>query len=277
MRKTQFIFFLFNFLFISQIFPHGDLEERIHKVTEEIEVSPDSAYLYVKRGKLYFQHEDYKQSIDDLNKSKSLGYQSVEQKILFAKGYNHLNEYKNALSFCEQILCDDPRNVIAIQVKARTYLLQNNFSNAALEFEKVIKYSNQSFPENYIDASYAWESFNNEEGYKNATIIIQKGIENLGHLISLSNRLIELEVKRNHYDSAIETQLDVIKLSPRKETAYFKLSKLYSLKRNKNKALESLIMAKEHFNDLPERLKNTAFMKELIENIKSKETLLISN
>lgn len=256
---------------------HGDIHKRIIEVTKEIKVSPDSAYLYVKRGKFYFQHKSYKKSIDDLQKSKTLGYQSVEQKLLFAKGYNSLKAYEKALPYCDEILSNNPKNVRAIKVKAQAYLGQGDFYAAALDFENVINYSNKSFPENYIDASHAWELLDNDEGYKKGTIIIHKGIENLGHLISLYSRLIELAVKQGDYNSAIESQLLILNLSPRKETAYYKLSELYCLNGNAKKALEFLNLAKVHFNILPERLQNTAFMKQLIENIKSKETLLINN
>jgi tetratricopeptide (TPR) repeat protein len=176
MKKLQIIFLLFNLVFINQIFSHGDIHDRIIEVTKEIKVSPDSAYLFFKRGKLYFQHEDYSKSIKDLYKSEALGYRSIEQKLLFAKAYNGLDELDKAISFCDLILVDDARNVRALQVKAQSLVKQGKFYFAALQFEKVIEFSNEIFPENFIDASKAWELLNSDDGYKQATLIIIKGI-----------------------------------------------------------------------------------------------------
>ena len=64
MKKTV-ILFLFNLILCGHIFAHGDLHGRILKVTKEIKVTPDSAYLYLKRGKLYFQHKFYNKSLSD--------------------------------------------------------------------------------------------------------------------------------------------------------------------------------------------------------------------
>jgi len=277
MKKAVLIFIVLNSIFISQVFSHGDLGKRIVAVSNEIKIAPDSAYLYLKRAKLYFQHEEFNKSIKDLEKSESLGYDSIEQKLLFAKSNFSLMDFVTALSYCEDILKTEPNNVRAIKVKAETYLEQGNFQKSALAFEEVIRHSSENFPENYIDASNAWEMLNNDIGYQNATEIVQEGIEKLGNLISLYDRLIELAINAKDYNSAIEVQRKVITLSPRKESAYYKLSEIYVLNDNREQALASLNLAKQYFNELPIRLQNTQFMKELIENINSKQALLTSN
>jgi len=277
MTKKLLIFFLCNCIFIGFSFGHGDLHKRIVKVTKEIKATPDSVYLYLKRGKLYYQHESYQKSINDLKKSKNLGYNSVEQKLLLAKAYFKLEEYEISLSYSGDILYDDPENVHAHKIKAQTFLKQGNFCDSAHSFEDVINYASQSFPQNYIDASIAWELLNIDEGNLRANSIIEKGIENLGHLISLYNRLIELSIKQENYEFAITKQYRVINLSSRKEAAYYKLSELYMLNNNSKKALENLNLAKQHYNTLPIRLQNTSFMKELIKNIKSKQAQLQNN
>jgi tetratricopeptide (TPR) repeat protein len=272
MKKMLLVFFLFNFIFISRSFAHGDIHERIVEVTKAIEVAPDSAYLYFKRGKLYYQHNSFKRSIADLDRSKVLGYETVEQKLLFGKAYFGLNAYAKAMSFCDELLMYDPKNVRAIKLKARIYFEEGKFTNSALAFEELIQYSNQSFPENYVDASRAWEALDTKEGFHRATVIIIRGIAKLGHLVSLNNRLIEMAVEQKDYASAIDVQIKIIKLSPRKETAYYKLYELYVLNNNPEEAIASLNLAKEHYNQLPVRLQNTLHMKELIENIRSQET-----
>ena len=276
MKKSLLFFFLFGTFFIPKIVAHGDLHERIVLVTKEIKVTPDSSYLYLKRAKLRYQHESYNKSISDLKKSKLLGYNSVEQKLLFAMDYFKLNDYQSTLLYTENILSQNAQNVHAIKIEAETNLKLENYCESAVSFEKIIEYATQSFPENYIDASTAWELLNTEEGFNQAISIIQKGIEKEGSLITLYNRLIDLAISHNDYNFAILKQLEVIKFSPRKETAYYKLNELYLIINERDKALESLKLAELHYNKLPSRTKNTSFMKDLIKKIISKKNELKS-
>lgn len=274
MKNLLLLFFFLNLVFINTAVAHGDIHERIVEVTKAIEISPDSAYLYMKRGKLYFQHESYKKSIKDLKISKNLGYHSDEQNLLLARAYFGLKDFKMSRQYCEEMLSAEPRNVRAIKVLARIYYETGSFRKSALTFEKLIDYSNKSLPENYVEASKAWAALDNGEGERRSIAIINMGIETLGNLISLQQRLIELALINEDYNAAIETQLGIIKLSPRKEAAYYRLSELQSLNNDMEEALVSLNLAKTHFNALPVRLQNTASMKALIKNIRSQESHL---
>ena len=277
LNKILLCILLLSLSLSNRTFAHGDLDERIVKVTEEIKQSQDSAYLYFKRGKLYFQHEEYTKSIQDLKESSKLGFQSTEQNLLFSKNYFRTERYTKALLFVDLIINEHPKSVLALKLKAQINLKLSNFRTAAEGFENVINYTSQAFPENYIDASVAWESLNNDEGYEKAASIVKKGITNLGELVSLQQRLIAIQLIQDDILSAIETQKRILELSHRKERAYYELSKLYMLNKENKLALESLNLAKLHFEDLPLRIQNTSFMKQLLDDIKSTETILQPN
>ncbi|MCK5369842.1 MAG: hypothetical protein KAQ62_14880 [Cyclobacteriaceae bacterium] len=277
MAKFSLLFLLFSLCFSEYTNAHGDIHERIVKTTKEIKNHPDSAYLYVKRGKLYFQHEDFNKSISDLKTSQKLGYYSNDQQLLFAKAHAKLDNYLNALNYVDVVLKAEQNSVIAIRLKANILYKQHKYKGAALAFERVLQISKETFPENYIEASLAWEMLNTEEGDNNALAIIQKGIDELGNIISLYYRLIELSIHKKDYEAAIKVQNKIIEFSPRKETAYYKLAELQLCNNKKAEALESLTAAKAHFNKLPARIQNTSFMREFMKNINTKETQLNSN
>lgn len=153
--KTFFALCLFCFVTTSNVFAHGDLHERIQKVTKQIKKHPDSAFLYVKRGKLYLQHESYKKSIDDLRKSKNLGYISIEQNLLFVKTYLQLEHYDKALNHTDVILQLSPQNVRAYKLKGDIYFRLKEFEESAKCFQEVINNAAQVLPENYIDTALA--------------------------------------------------------------------------------------------------------------------------
>lgn len=255
-------------------YAHGDLDQRILETSLEIKKHSDSAYLYFKRGKLFYQHNEYKESLKDLKKALKLKHDNGEQKLLFAKNYFRLEKFKKTLLYSNNILETDSKNVLALKVKAQAFSKLGKYEESAITFEKVIAFTTKSFPENYIDASNTWEKLNTEKGIEQASLIIEKGIKNLGNLVSLYDRLIDLSLKQKDYKKAIEYKLEILSFSPRKERVYYRLCELYILNDNPEKALESLNLAKYHFYELPIRIQNTSFMKDLLLDIKEKEVLL---
>lgn len=268
------VFLCVSIFYSLCVFSHGDLEERILAVTEEIKTSPDSPYLYFKRGKLYFQHQEFKKSLKDFNQSKLLGYNCSEQDLLFARNYFRLNNFEKTLFHTNYILDTDKKNVRALKLKAKTLMNLDRFQESALTFELVVDYADESFPENYIDASLSWEALNTSHGLNRASKIIETGIEKLGNLISLFDRLIDISVDQKDYKKAIEIQFKMLNIVSRKERAYYKLTELYLIDNNPNMAIETVNLAKEHFYRLPLRIQNTSFMKKLLADILSKEILL---
>jgi tetratricopeptide (TPR) repeat protein len=244
-------------------YAHGDLHQRILEVTQEIESQPDSAFLYFKRGSLLFQHETYSESIDDLIISQSLKYTSRDQLFLFAKNYFQLGDYKKSGTYLKKILKQEPGNVNALKLKANIYSCQGRYVKAALTFEDVIVYSSQTFPKNYIDASIAWESAGDTKSMRRAYHILEKGIEDLGELVTLYVRLEELSLANENFDLAIAAHKNILSISNRKESPYYRLSELYLLDGDYEKAQGSLSLAEFHLDKLPQRIKNTAFIQDL--------------
>ena len=99
---------------ISPAKAHGDLDTRIQEVTTAIESNPDSASLYFKRGKLRFQHEEYHEAIEDINKSISKGYDHELQNIYLAKALYKLENYHESLKKLKVFLSEDHNNVVAL-------------------------------------------------------------------------------------------------------------------------------------------------------------------
>jgi tetratricopeptide (TPR) repeat protein len=256
---------------------HGDLHERILKTSEEIKKSPDSAYLFFKRAKLYYQHEDYKKSLKDLDMSNELGNNSIEQELLYSGVYLKLKKFSHSMLYAQKVLHIEPRHVMAIKLMAQNYFTLGAYEKSALAYQDIIAYSTDHLPENYADASIAWEKLDNQVGYENAEEVIRKGIEDLGNLISLYNRLREIALNQKNYSKAILVQKEIIDIVPRKEFAFFKLSELHMLNNDETSALQSLAQSKSYINKLPQRTKNTSFIKELIENIKKTEVLLLQS
>lgn len=276
-RKTLLLFFLLTLFLPKDVFSHGDLHERIVKVSEQIKVHPDSAYLYFKRGKLYFQHEVYKKSIKDLKHSEKLGYYSSEQQFILARNNFRLKKHKKALNLINDLLESDKLNVRYFKFKGQVLFADKHYQDAAFNFEKVIQHSNNTFPENYLDASLAWQYSNNSNGLDNSKNILKNGLSTLGPLTVFYDKLIDIAVSEKVYSDAINYQKLIVDISYRKEVAYYKLYKLYKLNEDYEMAEENLVYARQHLEKLPERIKNTSFVKSLKNDIEREEKIILTN
>lgn len=269
-----FVVILFSFFLCANGLAHGDLHERIVKVTEEIKMNPENSFLYLKRGKLYFHHHDFTKSLKDLKTSQKLGLKSSEQYYLLAKNYIKLGRLKNSEKFINKILRNEPCNVNTLKLQGEVYFKRKKFKMSAIAFQKVIKYSKESFPQNYINASNSWLALDTVENWKHAQSVLLEGIQDLGNNIVLYNKLISINVDKEDYSAAIKYQKEVIEFSSRKERGYLKLAGLQILQKNYGEASKSLSLAKEHFSRLPNRIKGTTFMKDFYNKLESKERFI---
>jgi tetratricopeptide (TPR) repeat protein len=272
--QNNWLILLFLFACMTTMYAHGDLHRRIIEATKEIKKHPDSAYLYFKRGKLYYQHKVFKRSIKDLKKSNQLGYRTNEKYFLLSKNYIKLKKYNLSLKYARKILVDQPNNVNALKLVGKIYYDKGHFKLSGVAFEKVIAYSKETFPENYLDASMAWYALKNDIGIVRAKFILLEGIEKLGNNIVLFQRLISIAVDQNDFALAIEYQKRVIDFSRRKERAYLKLTEFYIITNNFLEAELSFKKAKNLYDKLPIRIKNTGFMKEFLNELELKEVQL---
>ena len=270
MIKLQRFLIIICFFCLTQAYSHGDLDKRILAVSEEIKKAPDSAQLYFKRGKLYYQHDDYQLSIKDINYSIDLGYLDIEQELLLSKNYFELKDYNNALLYVDSILSKSPNDVVFLKIKAQILFQSAQYENSAIYFEKVIEHSSKTFPENYINASDAWYLSSNAKAVDNSIFILDSGLETLGQIISILEKKVELYIGNEDFDMAIESQESIIKTLNRKEHAYFKLASLYIANNDLENAEEALNLSENSIKQLPLRIQNTSNVKTLSEEIKIK-------
>ena len=253
---------MFLFAAIFSIHAHGDLDKRISVISEEIKKTPDSALLYYKRSQLYYQHNEFKKSIDDLKKSDRLGFDNNEQYFLYARNYFKLNKFNLSLKHVRKFLKIQPNHLKGLQLVGKIYFAKSEFEKSARAFEKVIANSRKTLPENYIEASEAWYALRTETGIQKSKQMLIKGIMDLGDNIVIYQTLISNAIDQEEYIFAIEYQKKVIEFSPRKERAYLKLSEIHLLDKNYLEAELSLNNAKKHYLKLPLRIKNSKFMRE---------------
>jgi len=242
---------------------HGDLVERIQKVSTKIIQYPDSAQLYHQRGVLYMQHGNFNLAILDLKYCRTLNYNNPLLPLDLATVLFHLKKYEIALIEIEEELCKQPQNLIALGLKGKVLVAQKKYNFAAYYFEKVIEYSAQPKPENYIEASKAWQLSNDLNAHCNAIEILENGATTLNGLITLQKEIIQLHLKNDDVEDAIALQSHLIKKLNRKEHAYYQLALIKLNNQMIESAHQDLLLARQAIRQLPTRLLSTKAIQSL--------------
>lgn len=266
------LLYILSFVLSSTVLnAHGDLHKRIQEVTEEIHKNPDSANLYFKRGKLYYQHSNYTNSLKDFKSSSKLGLESVEQDFYIAKSNYHLENFSKSIRTIKRMLKEDSGNVGALKLLADIYFKKSKYEKAANLYDRAILNSEATFPEDYIYASKAWYAIDTEYGHKRSQSILIEGIEKLGDIIVLYNELISNYIDMQDLDSAVKFQNKVIKISNRKERAYLELANIQIQQEKFEEAKISIDKAEDSYKKLPHRIRNAKFMREFYSELKTKK------
>lgn len=253
---------------------HGDLHQRILEVTHEISERPDSAFLYFKRSKLYFEHENYTSAVSDLDTAAILNYNGIICDLIYAKSFQQLDQLDKAMSHVEQILQQDSINVNALKIKGKLFLDQQQYKEAAEQFNLVLKHVRRRLPENYLLAAKAHELDSLEKEPRKAITVLQKGIEDLGQLYIFHDEMINVYMKHSLFEEALKVQETIIKQAKRKEKSYYKAALISLQMQDLTLASEYLHRASSAIETLPTRLKTTPAIKQLKKNISKQQSIL---
>lgn len=216
------------------LFTHGDLDERIAKVTRQIERDSDNGALYLERAKLYFQHEDYVLSKGDLQQAHQLSTHSPEWHFLMARVMHVLSEQDSALWHITLYL-DDPnhtQHINAINLKADVLYDQGEYMQAAGCYAQGLALNPTPDPEDVVKTANAYLQVNSKDASIKAILVLQNAKEKLGDLFVIDKILVSAYEMREDYDSAIAVLTDVMSRSRRKEAFYVQRARLYSLQGN---------------------------------------------
>jgi tetratricopeptide (TPR) repeat protein len=260
MKRWIWLFFLLNF---NPAWAHGDFHDQMARLSEIIADYPDSAYLHYKKGKLLFYHEDYKACLKSLKKARQKGYHDVMQDLFFSKAYLELGQFKKAGQYVQNVIEQVPEHVTAHRLLGRIRYAQKRYADAGDAFESANHYAIRPIPESYLENAKAWEALKTLQGNQRAILIVEKGIDELGDIISLQNYLKALLIKNGDLDQAISIQEKIIDRSTRKEKTWYELSTLYQQIGDIASMEHALKQSKKAFELLPKRIQYTPAMKEL--------------
>lgn len=255
---------LFGVVFL---FPHGDLDLRIAEISQQIKTHPDSLPLYMIRGELYIQHEEYPKAKADFQTCLKNNYRN--SRVLMGLGITYLFENlpDSSLYYVNEALLLEPDNTSALELKAKAYLQASRYCEAADAFQKILDKADHPAPLLFIETSAAYMQCDDAENLHSSISVLQTGLEKLPDNRVLQNQLIMQYRHAFMFDKALTLHASIIQKAEFKIRPYMERAVTYMEMGQYGNAKKDLQTALVEWETLPPRKKDLEAMKGLKEMI----------
>lgn len=210
--------FLAFILAVGNGLAHGSLHEAIERKSSQIEAQPDDALLHFERGMLYQEHGDIGPALKDFHRALELepAYQICH--LPLAQLYRDTGNFNRALLHINTFLEQEPENPFGYETRASIFQKTGAFIPAVADLRKMIALKNDNAirPDDYFNlADGILLAYPGQYGL--AIGALEEGVQRLGDIISLQERLVGLEVAAQQYSAALQRIEQVAQALPRQD------------------------------------------------------------
>jgi tetratricopeptide (TPR) repeat protein len=196
---------------------HGDMHEQIADATKQIEAEPAGSkklpFLYYQRGELQRQHGAWAEAEADFNAAERLDPQRADEKLRdldLSRGRLYLdwNRPAQAKTALDRYLARWGNNPEALMNHARALVALGWGIEAVDHMDKAITGLGQPEPDHYLMRAETLVKLGRKH-LPRAIRGLDEGIKQLGPIVTLETRAIELELELSRWDAALR-RVDVL-------------------------------------------------------------------
>ncbi len=199
---------------VAPVLAHGDPHDGIEEITLRIQQDPYSAELYLKRGELHRISSHWDLALADFDRVVQMD--PYHDTVDFHRGRLLLDagQFEPARVALDHFLSTYPNHIRGLIVRGRILRKLGQPREAAQDYTRALSLAPNPTPVLFMERAEALE----EAGDMGAAVhSLDEGIQELGPLIVLESRTIDLEVKRQRYDAALVRIDQVLEGVSRKE------------------------------------------------------------
>jgi tetratricopeptide (TPR) repeat protein len=238
---------------------HGDLDVQIKAVSEQIDQAP-TALLYLKRGELHQEHEDFVAALADYDRAAQLDSQL--DAIAFSRArtlfkVRRLQPAREALDF---YLKRKPAHAEGYLLRARVLVGLEEYPAAIQDFNRNLELTPQPLPECFLERAEALVASGDNPG---AVKSLDEGTHRLGNLVTLQSAAIAIELGLDRHDAALARVDRVMTSLQRKETWLTRRGEILEAAGRREEALRAYGAALAALEQLPAQHRNVKPMREL--------------
>lgn len=251
---------------------HGDLSVRIAEKTELIRTDPKNWLLYMQRGELHFQHEQPDSALLDYQIALENHIDTSVIHVLTAEAFLALGDFNAGLDQIDLFLELEPADLKGIHTRGKLLEASGRFTEAATDFEHVIGHTTESRPQDHVQLADLYLKMDGDD-FDRAIRTLERGIQQIGEIVSLQMKIYELEKQRRNYAAAHVLLDRMMEPLSRKERLMVEKAELFAAEGKPMEAAQLLLDAESAISALPIRFQNigaTVKLKEKIEHLKQK-------
>jgi len=260
-----------SFLLICVAFPklvlaHGPLHVQIVEVTKLIAQHPDSAELYLKRGELHRHHSDWQAALGDYHSAESLDPGLAAVDLCRGKMLLEAGQPEAARSALNRFLAKAPDDGDGLLTRARVLAQCGEHLAAAADFSRALPRLSTPQPEYYLEHAQALCAAGCID---EALHRVDEGLLRLGQVVTLQLFAIDLEVKRQRYDTALSRLELIAAQSPRKEKWLLRRGEILQMAGRHEEARLAFQSALREIESLPAARRGTKATVELEQRLRA--------
>lgn len=204
------------------LYADDEHEVQIRALTAEIKATPQNAELYLERGELYRQTENYEAALDDYDRAAKLDPALHILDFLRGRLYLETDRPSHAKAPLDRFLEKHPEHSEARMMRARVLVRLRQPVAAIADYDVAINTSPQPSPDLFHERADAIAGLGPKRTL-DAIVSLDQGIARLGPIVSLQMQAIDLELSARRFDPALARLETIANRSARKE--YYLLQK----------------------------------------------------
>jgi len=189
---------------------YGQSDPAISDYSKAIEIKPDFADAYVSRGIAYSKDGRYAQGLGDFNKAIELGMQSAVVYSSRGNAYQLSGQYDQAISDYNKALKMSPQDFGIYKNRGQAFLVKSKYDQAIRDFNKAIEI-NPDFADAYLDRGNAYYY---QKQYEQSITDYDKTIELQPEAAMAYNNRGAAYAKSGKYDQSIADYNHALSIDP---------------------------------------------------------------
>ena len=265
-RQLFYLAVLFCLTLCAPVGAHSGIDEQIAAVTLQLKTEPRNAQLYLMRGELHRLHRDWTAARADFNQVAKLD--ATLREVEFSRGRLWLDAAQPRLAAVAftRFLAAHRTHAEAYILRARAYAQLKQYRAAAHDYSRAIALLPRAKPDHYLERAAALAHANQRAA---ALRSLDKAITQLGSLVTLQLKAIEIETQLKRWDAAL-VRVDLLaSQTPRKESWLFRRAEILRQAHRTYEARAAYDEAAEALAALPPAQRHTKAMDELAAQIQS--------
>ena len=239
---------------------HGELLIRIADATRQIEAATNRAELYLARGELYREDQNWAAAEADYARAAQLDPRLAAVDFCRAKMLADAGRLQPARALFDKVVARSPDNGGALIGRARVLVRLDQRKLAIADFQRALKLLPAPEPECFLELAQALVV---EQQLAAALRGLDDGIGRLGPIVTLQAYAVELELERKNYEAAVARLDTIIGPAARKENWLARRGEILLMASRPTEARDSFEAALLAIGRLPLRLQQLPHMLKL--------------